>query len=384
MKILYDRRAAIGKTTSGIPEYTRMLLRYLSTRSGDSDEYSVFFNSFRKKTVPEEVQYACATGQGGEVVDWGIPNKAIELFSETIGIPKTGIFKKYDVLFRPHFLPLRGVRTMKDIVVFHDLSFARFPHFFSPRKRLWHRYVQPRKQAMRADKIITVSSSTRTDITDLWGISPNKVSVVHSGINPFFREDVSKEDVIEFKKAHGLENPFFLFVGTIEPRKNIAGAIRIFEKLKEKKFFRDFKFVIVGPRGWLSKPIFDFAARSKRASDIKFWGFASFEDLRNLYHSAFLLLYPSFYEGFGFPPLECEACGSPVAASDIGVFRETLGGSAMLIPARDEDGFVSAIEGLADSPKRMSALIKAGKQNSERFRWETAADKISKIIHEEV
>lgn len=372
MKILIDIRSLIGGAISGVPEYTRLLVEYFY-RIRPDHEYILFANSFRN-SFPVDV-----SSRGAHKVNWHIPNKILDFSTRFLGQPKIDVFYKPDVIFSPHFNSL-AVRHTPRVMTFHDLSFVRSPEFYSLRKKFWHILEGPKQQAQAATKIIAISNATKSDLIHFYKIPPEKISVVYSGINPFFFESVSEEKLRAFRDARGLNQPFLLFVGTLEPRKNITAVIQLLNILKQNKAFSDLKLIIVGARGWLYDKIFLEAECSQFKKDIVFWGSASFEELRNLYHLARVFVYPSFFEGFGFPPLEAQACGLPVIASKNGSLPEVLKNSAFLVNPFNINELVSAAETILTDFFIREELIEKGFKNARRFTWEEAARKTLYII----
>lgn len=375
MNIIFDGRSVTRENTSGIPEYAKLLFKHLLESKNEDEKYSFFFSSFSKKEIPEEIKE-----YDYEVINWGIPNKFLQCSSRIFGLPRIGVRKNVDVLFRPHFHPLHVARGVKDILVIHDLSFVRFPHFFSNKKTLWHWLQDPQGQARRADHIITISEATKKDIVDLYGILPDKISVVYSGINNFFREEVSHKELNGFQKENNITGRYILFVGTIEPRKNIEGLVRAFSVLKNKEGFSDVSIIIVGAKGWLYDKILKEVEESSYTSQIHLWGHASFEELRFLYNGASAFVFPSFFEGFGFPPLEAQASGVPVIASSRGGLSETLKESALIINPDDEYEIAGAIEKVLVDEFLRKRLIEKGRQNSARFDWKKTATEVREVI----
>lgn len=372
MKILIDIRSLIGNAVSGIPEYTRLLVENFCKIKSDY-EYIFFANSLRKQlstdTLPQKARF----------VNWHIPNKVLDFSTHFLHYPKIDAFYKPDVIFSPHFNSL-AVKNTPRVVTFHDLSFVRSPEFYSFRKRFWHFLEGPKYQAESADRIIAVSNSTKNDLIDFYKIPEEKVSVVYSGVNSFFFEKVPEEKLRVFRDARGLNRPFILFVGTLEPRKNITSIIRALNILKQKKSFSDLKLVIVGARGWLSDQIFIEAEHSKFREDIIFWGNASFEELRNLYQLAQVFIYPSFFEGFGFPPLEAQASGLPVITSNSGSLPEILGNSAFIVDPRDIYELVSAAEKILGDFFVREELREKGLKNARKFVWKKTAEATLSIL----
>jgi len=171
-----------------------------------------------------------------------------------------------------------------------------------------------------------------------------------------------------------------LYVGALEPRKNISGIIKAFNLLKQNSAFNDLELFIVGPKGWLYNMIFKEARRSPHASDIRFWGSASLSEILYLYNCASAFVYPSFFEGFGFPPLEAQACSLPVIASNRASLPEILGNSALLIDPWRTDEMVMAIEAVLTDNTLRDLLIERGLQNVKRFDWNKTAEELIDVF----
>lgn len=377
MNIFFDGRAMVKTNTSGIPEYAKLLFKNLLETKRSDESYSLFFNSFSGRELPDEL-----AGLPFEVVDWKIPNKVIGALSGIFGFPRVG--KHFDILFRPHFHPLRAAKGVKDLLVIHDLSFFRFPEFFSPKKRAWHFIQDVRGQILRADGIVVISEATKRDIVEFSGINPEKISVVYSGVNDFFRHPVPASEVEEYKKKKGINGRYALFVGTLEPRKNIDGIIRAFSIMKREADFSDVSLIIAGAKGWLYDKIFKEAASSPYAEAIRFFGYVPFEDIRYLYGGASVFVFPSFFEGFGFPPLEAQACGVPVVSSSRGGLRETLGESALTVDPRDDRAIAEAMRIIFTDESAREKFCREGKKNSDRFHWKDTAERMRNIIRKVV
>jgi glycosyltransferase involved in cell wall biosynthesis len=171
-----------------------------------------------------------------------------------------------------------------------------------------------------------------------------------------------------------------LFVGTLEPRKNVAGVIRAFTLFKDRTGLTNFSLIIVGKKGWLFDSIFQEAHQSPYTSDIQFWGEATYEELRYLYNCAFAFLWPSLFEGFGHPPLEAQACGVPVIASNRSSLPEVLGDSALLVSPQNIEEIVVAMEQLVLHNKVRETLIERGYKNVKRFNWRATSDSLIEVI----
>lgn len=362
MRILADVRLLSRGGTSGIEEYTRNLLQAVFT-ADKKNEYALLYNGFRK--VPLDIP-------ASEVIDWRIPNKLLDLSSRFLNRPAVDRLTRADLVFSPHFNALVTARAPR-VVTFHDLSFLHHPYFFSVKQRFWHWLQGIKSQAVKAAHIIAVSEFTKSDLVNFFGVLPEKISVVHSGISGQFRPlglDPKKNGV----------RPYFLYLGTLEPRKNVPAIIRAFNILKSDGAFADWQLVIAGKPGWLYKNIHNEASSSLHRDDIVFAGQVKPEERVLLYNLAKVFVYPSFFEGFGFPPVEAQASGCPVVASNRTSLPEVLGDSALLVDPWKVGELASAMREAALNQAVRARLIEAGRKNAARFAWTKAADETLKIF----
>lgn len=366
MRILIDVRPLLSGVISGVEEYTKEIVSKLLTL-GPKHRYTFFWNGLRAGRLPRPWREF-------PQVNWRVPNKLLDLSFHYLSYPKVDRLVRTDVIFSPHFNILRHTKKARRIITFHDLSFVRFPKFFPPRKHYWHASQDVPRQAREATRLIAVSDFTKRDLVHYFGVPPEKIEVIHSGVNPRYRELAPRDlSLLRFRAVKDLVRPFMLFVGTLEPRKNIVGAIRAFNVLKEKPMHRDLQFVIAGRLGWLYDEILQEVRASPHRRHIRLWGEATREDLVMLYNSAEVFCYPSFLEGFGFPVLEAQACGCPVVAGNVGSLPEILGESALLAdPARHED-IANRLHRVLTDTAEAERLRTAGFVNVGKFSWERSA-----------
>jgi glycosyltransferase involved in cell wall biosynthesis len=305
-----------------------------------------------------------------KVIDSSIPNRLWSFGNKILDLPKIDKKINADIFFSPHFNILSLRESRKRVFTFHDLSFAHYPNFFSSRDNFWHWLQDYKRQAQTAGHLIAVSDFTRQDLINNLSVSPERITRIYSGINPFYKK-ISEEDnnLKKFRKIHNLENPFLFYLGVIEPRKNITAIIRAFNILKTEKEFKNLKLVIAGPKGWLYEKIFKEAKNSKFQEEIIFWGPATLGEALYLYNSAEVFVYPSFFEGFGFPPLEAQACGLPVITSTRSSLPEVMGDSALMVDPWRIDDLTLAIKNLLISQSDQRRLQKTGFSNVKRFNW---------------
>ena len=262
-------------------------------------------------------------------------------------------------------------------MTFHDLSFLHHPYFFSWKQKFWHWLQDIKKQAEQADKIIAVSEFTKKDLMESFKLPSEKIQVIYSGISEEFRP-LGNNGANDAR----LNFPYILYLGTLEPRKNITALIKAFNILKSQSDFQNWKLVLAGRRGWLYENILKEAAGSPFGKDIIFWGPVTPSEKIWLYSAAKVFAYPSFFEGFGFPPLEAQACGCPVVVARRAALKETLSDSAIFIDPWKIDELAEGIKKVAaDGPLRDN-MVKAGLENAKRFSWRKTAEKVLDLFNQ--
>ena len=275
------------------------------------------------------------------------------------------ILKKHgiDIVHYPtqsHFSSLCPL-GIKQVLTIHDTLPLIMPNNFPKYlvyqfKTLWPILIQ------KIDKIIAVSESTKRDVMKYYGIGEEKIIVVHEGVGDEFKP-LSESEMADMKYAFGF--PFILYVGTLEPRKNIPTIIRAFLKLKEAGYAH--KLVICGKKGWMFDEIFNLVSELALKTDVIFTGYIPKNDLVKLYNAADLFVYPSLYEGFGLPPLEAMACGTPVITSNHSSLPEVVGNSGIMVEPNDIQGLSNAmIKFLTDKDFRQD-MIRLGLERVKLF-----------------
>ncbi len=386
MNIGIDIRVLARGARTGVEEYVINLLSHLlplpvrnasrSKTGGESEaRYQLFYNALRKVNL----NYPWLSLDNVELKDFKIPNRLFFTSAAYFNRPRIDkLLKGIEAYFNPHFFVSPVSLKCRKVMTFHDLSFIHYPEFFSWRKRLWQRFLmKTKKEAERADKIIAVSESTKSDLINLYQIKEEKIKVIYSGVGEQFGVMSNREKEEEIKKKYNLPDNFILYFGTIEPRKNLIGLIKSFELVRKKQLIR---LVIAGTKGWLYKDIFKAVRRSKYRDDIAFTGFVDEKDKPILYNLASLFVYPSFFEGFGFPPLEAMACGLPTIVSNNSSLPEVVGDGAPMINPLNTDELAWAMEtALTDNDLR-DRLIKKGLVQAKKFSWQKCARETLKIL----
>jgi glycosyltransferase involved in cell wall biosynthesis len=369
MKIGIDARTLMDRRFSGVSEYTFNLVNEI-LRQDRSDEFILFYNSWKKIGLPRIDE------TGARIVKLGFPNKIFNyLLQKTLRYPKLDRLLETDLFFLPHINFGALERPERAVLTIHDLSFLRYPHHFSLRKNCWHKLLAVKKLARSCGRIVAVSENTKRDIVELFQIDQSKISVIHSGLSPGFSPaDQGDAGLDAVRVKYGLPAKFILFLGTVEPRKNLAGLIAAYEKMiAASPSLADFELVIAGARGWKTESIFEKWERSPLKDRITFLGYVDAADKRYLYNLASLFVYPSFYEGFGFPPLEAMACGIPAAVSSSSSLPEICGSAAIIFDPYDESD-IARVMGLILSDGVLSSdLADRGMARAADFSWQAAA-----------
>lgn len=287
-----------------------------------------------------------------------------------------------DVLHSTDFIPpARLPRSCKSVITIHDLAFLHFPHFLTKDSARY--YGQIDRAVHAADQIIAVSKSTRRDIINLLGVDEKKISVIYEAANPIFRPMDRQQALAQVRARYPVPDAFVLFVSTIEPRKNVQGLLHSFRRLLDN-YKLDISLVLAGARGWLSQEAYDLVNELNLQGRCLFLGSVEESDLVLLYNAARCLAYPSFYEGFGIPPLEAMACGTPAIVSNLSSLPEVVGDAALLVAPQDIEGLTVALWRVLTDDVIWSELQQKGFKRAQRFSWERAARETLGVYHQVV
>jgi glycosyltransferase involved in cell wall biosynthesis len=273
-----------------------------------------------------------------------------------------------------HVLP--RLHHTAGVVTVHDLAYALFPEQLNPLNRWFLRVLVPRS-VRRARRVITVSAQTQADLVRLTGIHPQKVRVIYHGIHPRFRPWPFRFLAPAAHQRHGVEGPYFLFVGTIEPRKNVDGLLEAYARFRQQGGRE--ALVVAGLPGWRCAATL---ARLRTSPGVHWLPHVADQELPELYAGAIALVHVACHEGFGFPPLEAMACGTPVIAASTGALPEILGDAAHYVAWNDPEAIAARMALLAENPAERETLRTLGQAQAARFRWEETARQTLAVYEE--
>jgi alpha-1,3-rhamnosyl/mannosyltransferase len=273
-------------------------------------------------------------------------------------------------VFHASVLVRKPPRKMRLTATIHDLTCWLMPEYH-PRANLQaeRSFAQ---LAKRTDALIAVSEATKRDAVSVLGLNPEKIAVIHSGVpHSYFDVEPALTDAV--RRKYSLARPYVLFVGTIEPRKNVDLLLDAFESLPSS-IREHYQLVLAGPPGWAS------GSTMRRLQHVRYLGYVPEEALPGLTAGATAFVYPSLYEGFGFPVVQAMAAGVPVITSNTSALAEVAGGAALLVDPRSQSELHHAMSRMLTSDGLRMALGAAGKAKAERFHWERCAEKSLKFF----
>ncbi|MEA1936736.1 MAG: glycosyltransferase family 1 protein, partial [Patescibacteria group bacterium] len=305
------------------------------------------------------------------------PSKSRLPFWTYLKLPQEIKRDQPDVLFMPiQATPFfKKPKNVKLVVTVHDLAFLLFPNHFTQKDKFLLNFHTKRAVKM-ADKIIAPSEATKKDLVKFYGISENKIKVIWHGV---IKSELGS-------KASEPSSDLILFVGSIQPRKNIVGLIEAFELLRQDppsplcKRRNNLKLVICGGRGWMADETYKKAKESKFSREIIFTGSVSDKERDELYKNASVFALPSFYEGFGLPVLEAMSYGVPCVVGDNSSLSEIVGDSALLVDANNPNDIAKKISSLLSNSELRKDFSQRGLKNAEKFTWKKTAEKMLEVF----
>ncbi len=300
------------------------------------------------------------------------------LFFEQILLPRKCRKLKIDLIYSSHYT-IPYFTRIKRVVAFHDMTFYLFPELHQKIKLIYFKTLLP-LSTRKSSGIITISESTKNDMIKRFKhINTNKITVIHLGVDFFKEKEKDLDSPCEkFLERYGLTaGEYFLFVGTLEPRKNIISIIKAFHHVRQtdETYKKRYKLVIVGRKGWFYDEIFETVKKLLMEDAVIFTGYVSEEEKQALLLKAFLFVYPSFYEGFGIPILEAMASGVPVITGNVSALPEVAGDAAILVNPLQWQEISTAMAKLLSDQRLYEKLSQKSLTQAKKFTWEKTAKK---------
>ncbi|MGH9862837.1 MAG: glycosyltransferase family 4 protein [Candidatus Acidiferrales bacterium] len=307
-------------------------------------------------------------GPSFELVRCGLPRPLRVLWEQTF-LPQDLRRRGVELFHGPGFVvPLAG--ACPRVTTIHDMTFFSLPEVHTFAKRRYFKALIP--LCARASRlVITVSESTRQDLVRLVGVRPEKVKVIHLGKSEAFRPVADEATLSQIRKKYGLDRRFLLFVGMIEPRKNLETLVRAYAQLKD--LHGDYSLVVAGPFGWKYGPLLRVVETLGLKNHVLFPGYVPEAELPALYSAAEVFVYPSLAEGFGLPVLEAMACGVPVITSNVSSLPGVVGEAALLVDARSVQQLATAMQRVLGEEMLRKDLRERGLRRAQLFTWEKTA-----------
>ncbi len=365
MKIAIDLRSLSSGSVSGVENYTMNIVENLLSLD-KKNQYTLFYNAYEAK-LPTDYHYL-----NSRMVHTRVPNKILNLGFK-LGLQNIEKFTgATDWFFMPNLNQFNISLNTKLAITVHDLSPVVAPEFYDAKRRLWHWFLNYKKAFQRADLIFAVSEYTKQDLIKLFKVPESKIRVVYHGVDKInFDPNLNQSILRELRNRRGIPGEFILFLNTIEPRKNLENLIKAYEMLDTKAFL-----VIAGKSGWKNKKIFKQISNSKKRNRILYINYVSEAEKPALIKMASVLVYPSFYEGFGLQLLEAMALKTPVIASAVTALPEVAGGAALLVNPYNIEDLAQALNQILTNNTLREHLSLKGAKRVENFSWENSAEQI--------
>lgn len=357
MRVGIDARL-VHYRQAGISQYIIRLSRSLAALDGEDPFFLLQHRSHRVPIV-EQSNFQ-------RVSLWTPSHHRLEQWTLSMEVSRLNL----DLLHSPDFIPPFH-SNVPSVITIHDLAFLLYPHFLTKESARY--YGQIDQAVQRAKHIIAVSESTKRDTCHLLGVSEAKISVIYEAANPRYRPIEREKALAYIKERFSVPDTFILYVGTVEPKKNLGSLLRAFRRLRDEYKQNGVGLVLAGAPGWLSAEVHALVDELNLAHHVQFLNPVSDDDLAYLYNAAVCLAHPAFYEGFGLTTLEALACGTPAVVSNVASLPEVVGDAALLVEPEDIDGLTVALWRLLTDQDLRDHLRAKGLQRAATFSWQRTA-----------
>lgn len=358
---------------TGVGHYTRQITESIAAHRETFDP--TFFYGYCSKKLPNAAEGGAHSVMGGIkrllARQTFLRRVAKKTLTVADGLRNALCGETYDCYFEPNFVLLPTIRFRRSVLTAHDFSCFLYPQWH-PAERVRYMEKHFRGSLERADAVVTVSEAMRREAIELFGLDAKRVMTVHNGVDHERFRPCSPERTARLLGRHALPERFILYVGTVEPRKNLCNLLLAYALLPEPLKER-FPLVLAGAEGWKNADIHRLV--ESMSSHVRLLGYVPIAELPALYSAATLFAYPSWYEGFGLPVLEAMACGCPVLTSDHAALLEVCGGAALHTPPGDPEAMSARLRELLKDENLRDALRGRGLERAARFSWDASAQK---------
>jgi glycosyltransferase involved in cell wall biosynthesis len=354
----------------GIGTYVRNLLRHLS-RVDQTTEYIVLCHNSDCEVVDR-------LGDNFRAVAESSPGYSLR---EQVTVPRDLRRERADLFHSPHYV-VSPFTPCKSVVTIHDCIHLRFPQYLP--NRLAYAYARSFMwlATNQSNLILTVSEASKRDILEYFTVPPAKIQVIYNGIDERFGEPPLEEDVQRVRERYQLDGPFILYAGNIKPHKNLGRLIEAFHILRNGPEFEPVKLVIIGDEISKYAALRHAVHRYKLHKHVRFFGFVPAGTLAILYRLAMVFVFPSLYEGFGLPPLEAMASGTPVITSNVSSLPEVVGDAAILIDPLKTEAIADALRRVLNDSTLREDLRQRGLERARHFSWDRSIRRVREIYGE--
>lgn len=377
MKISIDAQLFLKGEKTGISWFAHNVLQNLTVDSNHTYQLNCFtlgYSRERLKLVEQYQSYGYAIKKVGVFHD-----VVYRILWNFIPIPYSTFFGKDSQvsLFFNYIIP-PGVHGKK-IAVVHDMAYRAYPETVRKRTRRFLE-LSLEKTCREADQIITISKFSKKEIMRYLSVDGKKIAVVPLGVDRhYYHPNYSEREVQRIKHKYGLDGSYFLYLGTIEPRKNVERLIRAYAAVNRRK--KDVPpLILAGKKGWLYEGIYRAVEELHLQDKVKFLGYVTIQDAPKLMKGALAFVFPSLYEGFGLPVLEAMACGTPVITSRAASLPEVAGEAGILVDPLDMEELACAMHRIMEDAALRKQLGEKGVVQAQKFSWKRTAEQIERII----
>lgn len=369
MKIAVNTRLLLRNRLEGIGWFSYEILRRI-TRNHPEHEFLFIFDR------PFDPEFIFGDNVEGIVIGPQARHPILFFIWFEISIPRLLKKHKVDLFFSPeHYIPLR--LNVPSIQTIHDLSFEHYPKDLPFAAQKYNQIMIP-MAAKKARQIFSVSEYSKNDIANLYDISSHKIEVIYNAAKEDFGPSTA-EQIQETRNKYSNGKPYYLYVGALNPRKNLVNLFKAFDLVCDKKG-NEHKLIVVGNKMYWTKEIEQTYNNMVFKEDVIFLGHLDTANLNQIYGAALALTYVSYFEGFGIPIVEAFRSHCPVITSNVSSMPEVAGDAALLVNPFEADDIARAMVQIADSDKLRHRLIEKGKQQLKRFNWDSSAQKLWKHL----